>query len=555
MFEQIQIWGFLAGLGLFLLGMLMLEQGLKGLASKSLKTFLRNRTKSPIRGVITGTVTTAFLQSSSLVGLIVLAFVGAGILELRNALGIIFGSNLGTTLTGWVVTAIGFKLDLVRFAQPMLAFGALGTVFLKKDSKLFFYSNLLLGLGLLLMGLGEMKDASNSVAQNVDVEIFRGYSPFVYLLAGALFTAVIQSSSATMMIVLTALNAAIIDLHAAAAIIVGADLGTTSTVLLGALKGTVDKRRVALSHFYFNFITDVLAFLSLPLLIYFVTEIINIKDPLYSLVAFHSLFNLVGLLIFIPLVDRVITLLKWSVKDDEEKHICEHIRRVPADVTEAAIEAVYRDLVEIIKWVAVLNLHCLKINKEDVFHQLTIDMESSLSYEDSYALLKRAEGEAVSYTYLIQKDARDEDDIREITELNHAIRNIVYSAKFMKDIRHNLMEFRHSSSSHMAQAHTHFQTGIKLIYRKCDSLIINKNPELAIEHLVGINREIRTRYEELIQEIYAVSGEDKIDDHETSSLLNVNRSVYLSNSALIEAVRVLLRLGDEQITNAELLSA
>ncbi|MEJ2095409.1 MAG: Na/Pi symporter, partial [Gammaproteobacteria bacterium] len=130
MLQQIELWGFLAGLGLFLLGMYFLEQGLRGLGSKAMKKFLREQTRSPIRGVFTGTLVTAFLQSSSLVGLSALAFVGAGIFELRNALGIILGSNLGTTFTGWIVTLIGFKMNLGVFAQPMLAVGALGTVFL-----------------------------------------------------------------------------------------------------------------------------------------------------------------------------------------------------------------------------------------------------------------------------------------------------------------------------------------------------------------------------------------------------------------------------------------
>lgn len=286
MLQQIELWGFLAGLGLFLLGMYMLEQGLRGLGSRSMKKFLREQTRSPIRGVFTGTIVTAFLQSSSLVGLIALAFVGAGIFELRNALGIILGSNLGTTFTGWIVTLIGFKMNLVAFAQPMLAVGALGTVFLKQGGKPYFYSNLLLGLGLLLMGLGQMTDAFTALSTNIDVAVFRDRPMLYYFLAGALLTAVIQSSSVSIMILLTAMHTGVITLNEAAPFAIGADLGTTSTILLGGLKGSGEKRRVALSHFFFNVVTSLLALLMLPLLLYFIRDVLSLHDPLYSLCCF-----------------------------------------------------------------------------------------------------------------------------------------------------------------------------------------------------------------------------------------------------------------------------
>lgn len=547
MWREIHIWGFFAGLGLFLLGMLMLEQGLRGIGSKALKSFLRYRTRSPVRGVITGTIATALLQSSSLVGLIVLAFVGAGMLELRNALGIIFGSNLGTTFTGWIVASIGFKLDLVEFAQPIVALGALGTVFFARDRKPYFFSNIMLGLGLLLLGLGEMKLAVSTLAGNIDVSWFRGHNALVYVVAGALFSAIIQSSSATIMILLTAVNANLIQLEAAAAVVIGADLGTTSTILLGALKGSANKRRVALSHLFFNLGTAVLAFSTLPLLIYFIADVIEVSDPLYSVVAFHSLFNVIGIFLFVPFIDRLRIFLTRLVKDEKLVR-CEYIRKVPANVTDAAITAVRKELEQLLITTIDLNLHCFKLNPGDVLVNPRPALEDRrIVYEDNYAGLKRTEGEVLAYTYAVQNNADDEDDIREITELNHAVRNVAYSAKFMKDIRHNLIEFRHSASGHLDQSHQNFQSGIRFIYRKFEELIINRNPELVVDHMIDVRKEIRARYEQLIQDIYSESGKDKVSDEETSNLLNVNRAVYLSSTALLEAIRVLLKVPESQL--------
>lgn len=539
MLTQLELWGFLAGLGLFLLGMYMLEQGLRGLGSRSMKRFLREQTQSPFKGVITGTVVTAFLQSSSLVGLIVLAFVGAGIFELRNALGIILGSNLGTTFTGWIVTLIGFKLDLGNFAQPMLALGALGTVFLRQDHKPYFYANLLLGLGLLLMGLDQMTGAFNTLAESVDVSFFQGRNLFYYFFAGVILTAVIQSSSVSMMILLSAMYTGIVTLNEAAPFAIGADLGTTSTVLLGALKGSGEKRRVAFSHFFFNIVTDLLALLILPLLLYVITDLFAIQDPLYSLVAFHSLFNLIGIMLFLLFLQLFIRFLCWLVPEEEDE-VCAHIKHVPANVPDAAIVAIRQELITMIIRAMQLNLHCFKIKKESVSRETVFLEGKHLAYEDSYGLLKHAEGELLGYTFTVQGEAKDEDDLRELTHFNHAIRNVAYAAKFIKDIRHNLVDFRHATSPVIENVYSELTQQVRTLYGMLIGLVLNKYPEVAHEKFRDLKTTLRSGYEQFQHDIYNASGEDRLDEEETSSLLNANRAIYLSTSALLEATYVLL---------------
>ncbi len=543
--QDIKVWGFLAGLGMFLLGMYMLEQGLRGIGSKSMRTFLRNQTKSPIRGVFTGTVVTTFLQSSSLVGLIVLAFVGAGILELRNAIGIIIGSNLGTTFTGWMVTIIGFKLDLISYAQPMLTVGALGTVFLKQNKHPYFYSNMILGLGLLLLGLTEMKDSFALLTETVDVSFFHGHNLFFYFIAGAIFTAVIQSSSVAMLIVLSAMHSGIFTLQEAAPIVIGADLGTTSTVLLGALKGSKEKRRVALSHFFFNVFTDLIALLILPVILYFIINILKMQDPLLSVVMFHSIFNVIGICLFVPFIDHFIRFLNWVLPDDKTETIesCPYVKKVSAQVTDAAIEAVRKELFSMAQQAIKLNIRCFKIKKKNIFPESILESSHKHSnYDDAYAFLKRTEGEILGYTFIVQSNSEDIDDQSELTQLNHAVRNVNYASKFIKDIRHNLINFRHSESTVIKNLYDQYKKEVTHIYRKLFTLFMNTNPELALENYLDLKSYIRQSYEGFIQNIYSTSGEDRIDDMDTSSLLNVNRAFYLSNVALIESARVYLNL-------------
>ena len=160
-----QPWELVAGLGIFLYGMMVLEQALRTLGTRAFRRILRDYTNTPVRGVMMGVVSTACLQSSSMVGLIVLAFVGAGILTMANALGVIFGASLGTTFTGWIVATIGFKLSLTEYALPLLAVGTLGTVFISTEHRRHSQARLLLGLGLLLMGLDFMKTSMGTLVE------------------------------------------------------------------------------------------------------------------------------------------------------------------------------------------------------------------------------------------------------------------------------------------------------------------------------------------------------------------------------------------------------
>lgn len=535
MWTHIDFWGFLAGLGLFLFGMYLIEQGLHGLSSRSLKSFLRRHTRSPVRGVVTGTLVTAVLQSSSLVGLIVLAFVGAGILELRSAVGVILGANLGTTLKGWVVATIGFKLNLDSFAEPLLALGALGMVFLARDRRPWHYSNLLLGIGLLLMGMNEMKGGFEELALQADTSVMRGHHPLTYLLVGALFTAVIQSSSTTMMIMLSALHAGVIGLPAAAAVVIGADLGTTSTILLGAIQGSVEKRRVAMSHFLFNVFTDSIAFLMLPLLLGAIHRLAAIHDPLYALVAFHSSFNLVGIVLFLPLVNRFVLLLQRVIPDAPRQPACEYIHRVPAQITDAAIEAVRQDLRVLLLRVIDLNLARLGLPP----HAAAGDTYSR-GHDSAYLPLKQRIGEMLAYTYAVQIAASDADDAREITHLNHAVRNAGYAAKFIKDVLHNLGEFSEAEKPAIRTADANLRALARDVYQDIFRLLQEPQSRAASQSLPDVQAELRGRYEEGIARIYQAAGSESLDGIETSSLLNSNRAVYLSGMALLEAIRGLV---------------
>ena len=267
-----------------------------------MKRMLRRMTDGTLRSVSLGTLATLLMQSSSLVGLTVLAFVGAGVLTLASGLGLVFGANLGTTFTGWLVTLVGFKLDIDQLALPILAIGTLGVSLTKEAAQAHHWSRLLTGFGLLLLGLSFMKDSTAAATAVFDPADLADLPLFAYFAFGTLLAAVIQSSSAVVTITLSSLYAGFITLPAGAAIVIGADLGTTVTVIIGAAGGAAIKRQVAAGHVIFNVVSDSIAFFVLLPFLVPASDWLGLTDPLITLVLFHTTFNIIGLLLFMPVL-------------------------------------------------------------------------------------------------------------------------------------------------------------------------------------------------------------------------------------------------------------
>jgi phosphate:Na+ symporter len=252
MSAHFDLWKLLAGLGIFLFGMFLLEESVRALSGRAFTRIIRVYTDGRLRSIASGSLVTALLQSSSAVSLVVLAFVGAGVMSMPNAIGVIMGSNIGTTFTAWIVAVLGFKIKIENFALPFIGIGAIGLIFFRSSSKLSHISRLLIGFGFLFLGLDYMKGAVENFAQNFDLCHLPNYGLLFYVLVGTLLTALMHSSAATIAIVLTALNSQLITFDVGIAVVIGANVGTTITILLGSIGGVPAKKRVAFSHLIFN---------------------------------------------------------------------------------------------------------------------------------------------------------------------------------------------------------------------------------------------------------------------------------------------------------------
>ncbi len=539
--DELNLWRLAAGLGLFLFGMHQLEQALIQLAGRSFKKFLKQYTAKPSRGVIAGAVSTAALQSSSVVSLIVLAFVGTGIISLGSAIGIGFGSNLGTTMTGWIVATIGFKLDIEALALPLITLGGFGVVWSAAGTRRAGFSHLVAGLGLMLMGLEFMKSGALLATELFDPEALAGYPGIVFLLAGLVVTAVIQSSSATIMITLSALYAGAVPLASAAAIAIGADLGTTITALLGALAGSVAKKRVAAALVLFNVVTDTIAFVFLHPLLWVITEFLGIRDPLFSLVAFHSLFNLMGVFLFLPSIGFLSRRLEYMFTEDEAP-LLRHITGTDSAVPEAAIENITRETWRLIDQAAALNQYVFDLPPDYTFYDSEEDRAGveifarTADYEHCYAELKELEGAILAHALELQGAELDVDESRKLSQLVPSIRNAVHAAKSMKDIYADLRQFHDAVDDRFHAYFEQFREGVREFYEALQGLRSSSLPNLRFEAIVELKNKSEAVHRRMHRRIYDEVARNELSRVQISTLLNVNRELYVSNQSLISAL-------------------
>jgi len=530
----------LIGLGIFLFGMMQLEHGIQALNSKWIKQWLKNNTRHTLSSVFTGTIVTAIVQSSSMISLIILAFASAGLIPLTNAIGVLLGANLGTTISGWIVATLGFKLHLDAIALPAIGLGALMQVFADRYVKLKAVGVLIFGLGMLLFGLSLMKESVSVIPDHFDIERLKHLNAFSFLLLGTVLTAIIQSSSATMMIALTALSTGMITLPGAAALVIGADLGTTSTTALGSLKGSPIKRQLALAHFIFNLVTNTLAFIILLPLLPTLMQWLTISDPLYSLVAFHSCFNVFGLLIFAPLLSPFSHWISQRFLTEPSKRLS--LAAVPATVPEAAISACQTHVKNMLGAALAINLRNLRIEQKISLN----DLEKELLYiagthakpfESRYEDLKQQEGELLHYAAKIQTNAMRDAETRQITRLLNCARDTVYAVKTLKDIRPNLIALRHTNTESLHQFVEEYQSSLKPFYRQLIVLLAHEHPPAYIvEQRKALVQQNEILHNQLHQDIQDYSGKGAVAPEQLSTLFNVNREIWQCNISLLAAL-------------------
>lgn len=340
----------LGGVGLFLIGMVLITEGLKAAAGDALRRGLSRLTGGRLRAVFSGAAITMAVQSSSATTLATIGFVSAGLLTFPQAIGLIFGANVGTTSTGWIVALLGLKLGMGAIALPLIGLGALFR--LLGRGRIASIGLATAGFGLIFVGIDTLQAGMSTLSDRFDPAVLPGATLAGRILLvgmGMVMTFVTQSSSASVAATITALHAGTLELDQAALLVIGQNVGTTLTAAIAAIGASVAAKRTALAHILFNVFTAVVAFLILPWLLELLGAInqrLGADGDAAVIAAFHTAFSVLGVMMLLPVSGAFARLISHLVPE-RGAQLTRNLDATVANVSAVAVEAARRTVREV----------------------------------------------------------------------------------------------------------------------------------------------------------------------------------------------------------------
>ncbi|WP_373028364.1 Na/Pi cotransporter family protein [Sulfurovum sp.] len=476
----------LGGIALFLMGMEYMEDGFKAFSGGILEKVLERFTNNTPKAITTGFFATAIVQSSSLISIIVISFLSAGLITLTSAVGVIFGSNIGTTATAWLVSVFGLHIKISLYAMPMLVLGIVIPLFLKSKSWKGIAA-ILIGLGVIFLGIGYMKEGFETLKEGLDLAKYamEGYAGiFVYVLVGSVATVIIQSSSATMAIIITALATGQIDYANALALAIGANVGTTVTAVLGALKSNENGKRLAVAHFIFNMITAFIAIL----FIYQLTEVVDymsiivgigIDNYAMKLSLFHTIFNLIGVLAVSPFIGKLVTFLNtlFIPKAEKEEGKAKYLDNSALEFPMTSLLAVVKETKHLYDNAFEIITHGLNLKRSNLLSSIPLEEviqdEYSKSAVDIDAFynhkIKGIYGEIIDFSTKAQSQMSPKE-IELLYKIKLANRDIVEAVKDTKHLQKNMIKYLKSTNEHIKAQYNRIRRDLAELLRNINSI-------------------------------------------------------------------------------------
>lgn len=524
--------GVAAGVAIFLFGMMTLERGFKALTGGTLQRLLKRSTDRLWKALTFGAATTALTQSSSLVSVITISFLGAGLMTLGQGIGVIFGANLGTTTGAWLMAGPGLRFNIGLLALPMLTFGVI--FILTRSRTLRAIGWVLAGAAFLFLGIQWMKEGFDAFQQAVDLGRYAvgGLTGLIiYTLVGVVATVIMQSSHATLIVTITALSAGQINYENALAISIGANIGTTVTALVAAIAANVEGRRLAGAHLVFNLTTAAVALVFIGqfmLAVDWLSQRLGIDPGSHALrlALFHTLFNLTGVAIMVPLIPRMVLLLERFLKS--QRLVVSQARFINPNMIglpDAALEAVRRELLRLFRRVfsliaQVLNFdpHTLQQQVDDDRLRRLPDRIESPNVDEIYnTRVKPLYGLIVDFlAHVPVQDKRAEQAV----QLRAACRHLVEAVKDAKHLQKNLVRHLRSSNPALRGEYAAIRAGLGRLLHQLDEVLNLDDAETAgagideLESQFESGDIVRTgRLDELIRE-------RRISSENATSLMN-----------------------------------
>lgn len=557
--ENIKI--ILAGIAIFLIGMHFMEDGFKLFSGGTLEKILEKFTKNKYISVFTGFITTSIVQSSSLISVIVISFLSVELISLTQGIAIVFGANLGSTTTAWIVSSLGLKLKISLYAMPMIIFGVIFRF--SKNHTYVGLGNILLGLGFIFLGIAYMKDGFDTLRTSIDlasysVEGFLGI--FIYILIGAIATVVIQSSSATMAIIITALAGGNILYIDALALAIGANVGTTVTAVLGSLTSNENGKRLAFGHFVFNITTGILA----VLLIYTLRDLVDFLAPLFGiaednysmkLALFHTIFNLLGIIALFPFITLIVKLSKKFIGSKVKKASKPlYLERANIKIPYNAMISIQKEVIHLYENVQKAILHAISVHRHDLQKKEDIEkiINSPISkidtniddfYQEEVKLLY---SDIIEFA-LISQQGMNKNQLEYTTQLKLASNVIVKILRDTRDIQKNMDFYLNSKNEFIKKEYLELKKELITFIFEINQLKHNHDDELEVSTVIQVDKDRLERLDIINNgRIEDLIRKEQITSKMATSLINDSTSIYNICKNLLRIGNILF-IRDEKI--------
>ncbi len=553
-----------AGIAIFLFGMLSLEEGFRAFTGGGLERLLRRTTGTTGKSVLFGIVSTSLMQSSSLVSVITISFLSAGLITLAAGIGIIFGANLGTTTGAWLIAGFGLKVNIAAYAMPMLAFGVILIFQSSKAIKGLGY--ILAGLGFLFLGIHYMKEGFEAFKNTIDLAEYAvsGYPGVLLFTAiGILATVVMQSSHATLVLTITALAAGQITYENALALAIGANVGTTITAILGAMSANENGKRLAVAHLIFNSVTGLIAIAFIYQLVQLVNGIsaavgIAGDDYTLKLAVFHSVFNLLGIILMLPFMrPQVAFLEKFIPEEKPEVDQPKYLSGASAEFPGTAVEAVRLETLRVYEAALRIIVDGLGLKMADVLSGADLERVAATQQRihqfDIDAMYERHVKGIYSAILAFISDtafSRREEQSAELQWLREVNTSLVEAVKDTGQLQKNLIRYVGSENPEMHQIYNRMRVQIALYIRELEETRASGSELMGVLELDALKLLVEDERKDMHQTMTQLIATRAITPSMGSSL--VNDSVFARDIArnLIRAAQILFASVDKNLVQA-----
>ncbi|MBW2528671.1 MAG: Na/Pi symporter [Deltaproteobacteria bacterium] len=556
-----------AGVAIFLFGMLALEEGFRAFSGGLLERVLHRSTDKLYKSLTFGVVTTTLMQSSSLVSVITISFLSAGMIGLKAGLGIIFGANLGTTTGAWLVAGFGLKVKISAYALPMLVFGII--LIFQKAKALKGIGYVLAGLGFLFLGIHHMKEGFEAFKETIDLAEYAvaGYPGlFLFLLIGVVATVVMQSSHATLVLIITALASGQITYENALALAIGANVGTTITAIIGSMSANVEGKRLAGGHLIFNLATGLVAIAAIhPLMaaVGWISDGVGIAPDDHSLrlAVFHTVFNAIGIVLMSPLINVLERSLVRMMPATEPEHTRPiHLNDAALEFSHTAMEAARLETEHLYEEAFATIAHGIDLHRKELFSD--VDLEDVVASRDESIEIDMAEDYEntvkVLYSEIIafvtKAQAKQSAEVgQQLLKYRIACRHIVEAVKSVQEIRDNLAEYTASENPHIREAYNGIRVMLGNVLRDLAEIRegAQQGEPVSIAELDSLRLEVKQADVLTSGTVDELIRDDLITAKMATSLMNDSSYAFYAVNHLVEMAACLYATEDPEERAAE----